>query len=128
MRHYTQTFLLLLVAITMLTGCLSANSKEYHLYTDCDEYYDSRGFYHKTCDKNSFNRKEALRTYTYALETIEPGKGEDNTTQETPNTNSTPLIDTIDDEEESASKESEDETSKKVRALSENVNLEFGKE
>ena len=135
MRHYTLTLFLTLSIALSISGCLSANAKEYKLYTDCDEYYDSRGFYHKKCDKNSFSKKEALRALSYINESVEPGEGETNTTaplnlppKKTDNSpkENLPEFDNIDDDELPEGEEGE-EKKKKIRPIKDDVELEFGK-
>ncbi|MBN2782684.1 MAG: hypothetical protein JXQ66_05530 [Campylobacterales bacterium] len=45
---------LLLIGVTtfLLTGCVNKHGVSLKYYSDCDEYYDLQGYYHKECGKD----------------------------------------------------------------------------
>jgi hypothetical protein len=43
---------LLLLALSF-TACLNKKGVSLHYYSDCKEYYDLQGYYHKECGKNN---------------------------------------------------------------------------
>jgi hypothetical protein len=66
-------FLLAFLAL-MLSGCINKRGISATYYNDCSEYYDSKGYYHKDCDKNIIefkDIKDALKT----KEPLEEPKG-----------------------------------------------------
>lgn len=42
----------------ILTGCLNKTGISGRYYTNCEEYYDSQGYYHKQCDPNLIDYHE----------------------------------------------------------------------
>lgn len=44
-------YLLFLLPI-FFTGCFNDRGISLRYYNDCEEYYDTQGYYHKRCDKN----------------------------------------------------------------------------
>lgn len=46
-KHY----LLFLLPI-FFAGCFNERGVTLRYYSDCEEYYDLQGYYHKQCDKN----------------------------------------------------------------------------
>ncbi|MDO9055652.1 MAG: hypothetical protein Q8M43_00895 [Sulfuricurvum sp.] len=46
-KHY----LLFLLPI-FFVGCFNERGVTLRYYSDCEEYYDLQGYYHKQCDKN----------------------------------------------------------------------------
>lgn len=44
-------YLLFLVPI-FIAGCFNERGVSLRYYSDCEEYYDAQGYYHKQCDKN----------------------------------------------------------------------------
>ena len=86
MRHYTASKQILITLIFIFTLMTHLSAKDYKLYQDCEEYYDSRGFYHNECEPNKFKKKKALKTFNQIYDFLEPGDGpkkleEENTTQ-----------------------------------------------
>ena len=44
----------------MFSGCVNKHGVSAKYYSDCDEYYDLQGYYHKDCGKDDmFTYKEA---------------------------------------------------------------------
>lgn len=41
-------------------------------YNDCEEYYDAQGYYHKKCDENIADYKDAQKVYDNVKEVIAP--------------------------------------------------------
>jgi len=51
-------FLLCCVSVAM-SGCLNKHGISAHYYSDCKEYYDMQGYYHKECgEKDIITYKE----------------------------------------------------------------------
>lgn len=48
----TTLFLITLLTIISQTGCVNKHGISAKYYSDCDEYYDFQGFYHKECGKD----------------------------------------------------------------------------
>jgi len=53
-----KTILILLTAL-LFQGCLYFNDRgvSHRYYSDCKEYYDGMGIYHKDCDENLLDYK-----------------------------------------------------------------------
>ena len=49
-----KTTILLILTITALsfTGCFNKHGVSAKYYSDCEEYYDLQGYYHKDCGKD----------------------------------------------------------------------------
>jgi len=41
-------------------------------YSDCEEYYDSQGYYHKKCDDNIVDYSDVKKALTPASTNIQP--------------------------------------------------------
>ena len=127
-KHYTLYLLTLLITAFILQGCLNAQSPSYNLYTNCNEYYDSRGFYHKDCDKNRLDKRKLRKSIKIITAEVDPGDGlEDN------NTKQGKLASTIDDIIEDTSPEdptlkNENGEVSSTPAIKERPELEFGRE
>ena len=85
MRHYTASKQILIIIFFFATISF-LDAKDYKLYQDCEEYYDSRGFYHNECEPNTFKKKKALKSFNQIYDFLEPGDGpkkleEESTTQ-----------------------------------------------
>ncbi len=97
----------------------------YKLYEECDEYYDSRGFYHKDCKPNDLKRRELTRDLNKLYDYLEPGKGENNQSQ-------VPQVQTpkniIDEEDLPPVLNRNSENEPKIKALKERPTLEYGHE
>lgn len=55
----------LLLFPILFAGCFNERGVSLRYYSDCEEYYDLQGYYHKECDKNLFDYsdvKEVLQT------------------------------------------------------------------
>jgi hypothetical protein len=132
MKHYT--FSLLTFSLLTLTpqGSIYAKPTSYSIYTNCEEYYDSRGFYHKDCDNNKFSKRKFKKAYRTLTKDIEPGTGEeDNVTQEAaPLEEPTSAIDEIieDNQNDDFSQDNEQEDEITTPAIEEDPELEFGRE
>jgi len=129
MRHYTFYLLTLLLTAVIFQGCLNAQAPAYNLYTNCNEYYDSRGFYHKECDNNVLDKRKLKKSLKLLKSEVDPGEGEDQNS-----TKAGKLASTIDDIIEDTSPE--DPTLKgpngnsdtTTPAIPERPALEFGRE
>ena len=58
MKHYTFSLLTRLVTAFILHSYFNAQAQPYSMYENCNEYYDSHGFYHKTYDDNKFDKRK----------------------------------------------------------------------
>ncbi len=47
-----KNIIFLMITVTLFSGCLNKRGISSTYYNDCREYYDARGYYHKTCDEN----------------------------------------------------------------------------
>lgn len=47
-----KNIIFLIISIILFTGCVNKRGISSSYYNDCREYYDARGYYHKTCDEN----------------------------------------------------------------------------
>jgi hypothetical protein len=53
MLYKNMTRFLLFVSFSFfLSGCLNKHGVSAKYYSDCDEYYDLQGYYHKDCGKD----------------------------------------------------------------------------
>lgn len=57
MRYFSLFFIALL-----FSGCFNKHGVSIKYYSDCDEYYDAQGYYHKECGKDD------VMTYTQMQE------------------------------------------------------------
>ena len=108
----------------LLSALLYADS--YRLYEECDEYYDSRGFYHKDCKPNKLKRRELTRNLEKLYNFLEPGKGENNQTQASQT--QTPPTHFIDEEDLPPIVKKSKDDEPKIKALKERPTLEYGRE
>ncbi len=44
--------ILLILTILFFTGCFNKHGISARYYSDCEEYYDLQGYYHKECGKD----------------------------------------------------------------------------
>ncbi len=51
MRKLLPLFLLIFITLSF-TGCVNKHGISAKYYSDCDEYYDMQGYYHKECGKD----------------------------------------------------------------------------
>ncbi len=54
-----KTTLFILIALTF-SACVNQHGISAKYYSDCEEYYDLQGFYHKECGKNDIMNYEEL--------------------------------------------------------------------
>jgi len=47
-----KNIIFLMITITLFSGCMNKRGISATYYNDCREYYDARGYYHKSCDEN----------------------------------------------------------------------------
>ncbi|MDH5465536.1 MAG: hypothetical protein OEW60_07865 [Thiovulaceae bacterium] len=151
MRHYTLSRLILVTFILLFATLTFSFAQEYKLYDDCEEYYDSRGFYHNECQENEFKAKKALKSFKDLHKFLEPGDGpkklkDESTTQQADALLAQPKdkakekknpLDALFEDTKSDDKEEEElsqpETEVKSiksnnKALKERPKLEFGRE
>lgn len=60
------------IVLIMLTGCFNERGVSMRYYNDCEEYYDAQGYYHKKCDENIADYKDAQKVYDNVKEVIAP--------------------------------------------------------
>ena len=129
MKHYTLYLLTLILTAFIFQGCLNAQAPSYNLYTNCNEYYDSRGFYHKDCEKNPLDKRKLRKSLKTIKAEIDPGDGEENNS-----TKQGKLASTIDDiiedttPEDPTLKGENGNSESGIPAITERPELEFGRE
>lgn len=134
MKHYTFSLLTSTLIILSSLASLHAKKSSYSLYDKCEEYYDSRGFYHRDCKKNRFDKRKLKKAYRTLLDDFEPGTGEENneTAVQAPvEVAASSAIDDIieDDQIEQNFESNEDEEQvPETPAISEQPEFEFGRE
>jgi hypothetical protein len=64
-KHY----LLFLLPITF-AGCFNDRGITLRYYNNCEEYYDSQGYYHKECAKNLANYSEIKEEFSAGMKSI----------------------------------------------------------
>lgn len=111
--------------ILIITLSLSLTAKTYNLYNDCEEYYDSRGFYHKDCNKEALNKRELSKDLDKIYNFLEPGSGENN---QTGTAKVAPPKNVIDEEDLPPITNHSNDNENKVKALKERPRLEYGRE
>lgn len=52
----------LLAVLLFFTGCFNERGVSIRYYNNCEEYYDLQGYYHKKCDDNLIDYKDAKKT------------------------------------------------------------------
>lgn len=50
--------LFLIIPLVLFSGCFNDRGISARYYNDCEEYYDSQGYYHKKCDPNMVEYSE----------------------------------------------------------------------
>jgi len=67
----------ILAILFIFQGCLYTNNRgiSTDYYSDCKEYYDSEGFYRKTCDENLVDFKDIGKNLKEMKEYIAPEHG-----------------------------------------------------
>jgi len=68
----------ILAILFIFQGCLYTNERgiSTNYYSDCEEYYDSEGFYRKSCDENLLDYKDVTDAAKDAKEFLIPEHGE----------------------------------------------------
>jgi hypothetical protein len=64
--------LFLLFLLFGLTGCFNDRGVSMRYYNNCEEYYDSQGYYHKKCDPNTVEYSDIKKEYDNAKEALIP--------------------------------------------------------
>ncbi|WP_345994075.1 hypothetical protein [Sulfurimonas sp. HSL-1716] len=55
--------LLFTLSALLFTGCVNRRGISAKYYNDCNEYYDSKGYYHKDCDKNIIEYEDVKKIF-----------------------------------------------------------------
>lgn len=66
-KIFMKTLLLLLTSITFsvfLSGCVNKHGISAKYYSDCKEYYDLQGYYHKECGKDDIVTYQGIKQNT----------------------------------------------------------------
>ncbi|HEX5711328.1 MAG TPA: hypothetical protein VFX68_08270 [Sulfuricurvum sp.] len=64
--------LIWLFALIGFTGCFNERGVSLRYYNDCEEYYDSQGYYHKKCDDNMVEYSDVKNAFTPAGTEVTP--------------------------------------------------------
>lgn len=72
--HYYISALLILLPFSLF-------AKDFSIYDECDEYYDSRGFYHNECDTPKPTAKEYFRAIDQLDAIVQPKNPDANKTE-----------------------------------------------
>jgi len=69
-----KNIIFLIITLILFSGCLNKRGISSTYYNDCREYYDARGYYHKTCDENIIEfaevKEESIKAYESAKAAI----------------------------------------------------------
>jgi len=52
--------ILLIISTLLLTGCMNKHGISAKYYSDCKEYYDLQGYYHKECGEDDIVTYKAI--------------------------------------------------------------------
>lgn len=63
MKKLLLLFLLIFATISF-TGCVNKHGISAKYYSDCDEYYDMQGYYHKECGKDDIVTYKQIKDTT----------------------------------------------------------------
>ena len=58
-------FLILAMGIFLFNGCVNKHGISLNYYSDCEEYYDLQGYYHKDCGKDdiiTYKKMKSIKT------------------------------------------------------------------
>lgn len=128
MRYYTYNLLTLLLTAYIFQGCLNAQAPSYSLYEDCNEYYDSRGFYHNDCKENKLDRRKLKKGLKILTAEVDPGDGEEQNSSR-PNKFASTIDDIIEDSSDDPTlKGDTGGSNSSTPAIVERPELEFGRE
>jgi len=64
--------LLWLLTLIVFSGCFNERGISMRYYNNCEEYYDSQGYYHKKCDDNILNYSDVKKVFTSSDTEISP--------------------------------------------------------
>lgn len=53
--------ILLIISLVIFTGCVNRHGISAKYYSDCEEYYDFQGFYHKKCGDDDIVTYKAIK-------------------------------------------------------------------
>ena len=73
-------YLLIIPALLIFSGCVNKHGISIKYYSECDEYYDLQGYYHKNCGDDDVvtyktMKKEAQKAIDYVMDEEEKPKG-----------------------------------------------------
>ncbi len=57
------TLFLFILTPFFLSGCVNERGISAKYYNDCNEYYDSKGYYHKDCDENIVEFEDVKKVF-----------------------------------------------------------------
>ncbi len=57
-----KNYLFLALLALLFSGCFNRNGVSLKYYSDCDEYYDAQGYYHKDCGKDDFISYDEMKS------------------------------------------------------------------
>jgi len=63
-------FLFLGVIIILFTGCVNRHGVSLKYYSDCEEYYDLQGYYHKDCGKDDVITYKEMQDHAMRVKAI----------------------------------------------------------
>ena len=58
----TTVYLITILAF-LFSGCVNRRGVSAKYYNDCNEYYDSKGYYHKDCDENIIEYEDVKKVF-----------------------------------------------------------------
>jgi len=64
--------LLCFIALLFFSGCFNERGVSMRYYSDCEEYYDAQGYYHKKCDDNIVDYSDVKKALTPASSNVQP--------------------------------------------------------
>lgn len=64
--------LLGLMILTVFSGCFNERGISMRYYNNCEESYDSQGYYHKKCDDNIIDYSDIKKVFTPANSEVSP--------------------------------------------------------
>ncbi len=70
MKQFGFIFILLLLSFS---GCVNKHGISMKYYSDCKEYYDLQGFYHKECGEDDIVTYEQMKSVIKKKETAPKG-------------------------------------------------------
>lgn len=68
----TKLFLLLLLSL-LFNGCINKHGISAKYYSDCKEYYDMQGYYHKECGEDDIITYKEIRDKFKRKKRVEKG-------------------------------------------------------